>query len=220
MVMNSKKYKKYKRAYRRRPRRRYGNTWASNSIGLAKTALKTAKWVAGLVNAEAKDYYINQTSFATTNTGSTRTSLNGGITQGTADGQRTGDSIKVKTVTIRGDLSRNGADDIVRIIVYWDKENTSTGSNLLQYTGSSQVVNSPKNDDKYYQTRFLTDRKYIINTQNPNKQFKIVIPVNAHSKYNNSTNTIENGSLYIGFYSQLATGTNCEFISKLTYMDN
>lgn len=214
----------YKRRFSRKPRyvrRRRFTRKTGGWMNLAKKAFRVATRVASLVNAEYKDYYSTQSTFATGNDIAVL-SLNGGITQGTADGQRTGDSIKCKTVTIRGDLKRNGVDDIVRIIVFWDKQNDITQSNLLEYRLSSQVTNAPKDDDEYYNSKFLLDKKYIITADSPVKMFNYVIKLNQHSKYNNSTNAIDTGALKIAIMSQAASasGTNCQYVSKLTFLDN
>ena len=111
------------RKYTRKPRRgtRRVRRATGGWMNTAKKALKIATRVAGLVNAEAKDYYLIQAVGATGNTGLVF-SLNGGIVQGVADGQRTGDSVKIKTLTLRYDISRPAVDEIVRCIIIWDKE--------------------------------------------------------------------------------------------------
>lgn len=197
---------------------------APNSGWMSKVnkALSLAKHVAGLVNAEAKDYYAIQ-GVGAVNYNGTMFTLNGGITPGTGDGQRTGDSIKIKTLTIRGDLTWQTADEIVRIMVVWDKENTVTPANIMQLgVGTNQVVNSPKNDDNYYKSKILLDKRYVMDGDNKKRMFKFVIPINEHVKYNNSTNAIENGNIHIIFYGQQApaTGALAEYISKITFMDN
>lgn len=211
----------YKKRYPRRKftRRRYKKK-AGGWMNAGMKALKLARHVAGLVNAEYKDLYTNQTSFATSYNGQA-TSLNGAIIQGTADGQRSGDSVKIKTCTIRGSLTRNVADDIIRVILVWDKENKMTISNLLQYVGSSAAIDSPKNDDMYYDCKILVDKRYIITTSDAKKMFEIVCKINQHTKYNNATNTIENGVLRLFTYSQqAANGTLVEYVAKVTFLDN
>lgn len=210
----------YRKRGAKRPRRSYRKRRGGGWFGMAKKALSVATRVAGLVNAEAKDYYVNQGSFFTNYSGNT-VSLNGGITAGSNDGQRTGDSIKMKVLTLRGTLTRAGADCVVRVMIIDDKQNVINQGNLLQYVGSSAVVNSPKQDDLYYDSRILYDQKFVIDTNNPIRMFKIVLPIELHTKYDNSTNAIQNNALKFISYSNINASTPAvEFVSKLTYMDN
>lgn len=223
-------YKKnYRRRFRRYKTRSKQRQWGKYGYSnLAQTALKTAQWVAGLVNAEAKDYYVTQTTINPNNNGQI-VSLNSGIVQGTGDSQRTGDSIKMKTLTIRGQLQAQsnlpGAAELVRIIIFLDKQNEiTTGAELLNIIGSNLSVLSPKDDDKYYQTSFLYDRTFNMSlNQYPQKIFKKIIKLNTHVKYNNTNNDIENGALKLFYVTQqpVTTGaTHLQFSSKLTFMDN
>lgn len=213
----------FKKTYRkRRTFRRKTGGW----MGTAQKAFRIAKRVASLVNAEAKDYY-STAGFSNADYNGTITSLNGGITTGTADGQRTGDSIKLKTCTIRGMVKLNGATtiDVVRMIVYWDKQNDiATAGDLLNTVGVVNAVFSPKDDDKYYDSKILVDKIFNLSTAlAPQKLFKEVIKIDQHTKYNNSTNVIENGALKILFIGQqLPAGSPSVFLfnNKLTFMDN
>lgn len=223
-------YKKnYRRRYRRYKTRSKQRQWGKYGYSnLAQTALKTAQWVAGLVNAEAKDYYVNQTTINPDHNGQI-VSLNSGIVQGTSDSQRTGDSIKMKTLTLRGQLQAQtnlpGGAELVRVIIFIDKQNEiTTGGDLLNIIGSNMSVLSPKDDDKYYQTSFLYDRTFNMSlAQYPQKMFKTIIKLNKHVKYNNSTNAIENGALKLFYITQQTSSTGAthfQFQSKLTFMDN
>lgn len=218
--------------YRRRPVKKRSNRRRRKQGGWGNTAMKAlsiARRVAGLVNAEAKDYYTNQSYFSADYNG-TIVSLNGGITQGVADGQRTGDSIKMKELTIRGavkvDTTVPGGVDVGRLIIYIDKQNDITsGGNLLNTVGSAASVFSPKNDDKYYDTKIIFDRKFNMTTvQNTQFTFSKVIRLNKHVKYNNTTNAIENNALKLLWITQQpaagAHGSQLMYDTKLSFMDN
>ena len=137
--------KRYKRNYRKksyRKKKSSGTNWGS----VAKTALKTAKWVAGLVNAEYK-YFDVSPSLPIAST------YNGYITgplcappQGTDVESRTGDSIKMVNMTLRMIINYNGANyENIRVIIVHDKENSIVNvSDFLDITGTSMAILSPK----------------------------------------------------------------------------
>ena len=86
-----------------------GSTWASNAPSLARTALKTAKWVAGLVNTEYKvfDFVTDLTAVSITNNalpvsqGRTSPIPISQVTLGDDMNQRQGRSVKLKSVQLR-----------------------------------------------------------------------------------------------------------------------
>jgi len=213
----------YNRRYkRRRPARRYrrkGNNW----IGLAKKAFKTAKWVAGLVNAESK--YDDTTS------SNTNVDYNGTVVtlcnpaQGTSVNQREGDSIKMQNLTLRGSCYLQGGltGSVFRMIIYLDKENIITAaSDLLQVTGSSASVYSPKFQDTKFQSKVLYDKVFMLDTVNMTQyKFDINLKIDKHVNFTAGSTAIRDGALKMCFISNV-TGTvpGVQYYSRVTYLDN
>ena len=160
--------KRYKRNYRKKKsyrKKQSGTNWGS----VAKTALKTAKWVAGLVNAEYK-YWDVSPSLPIAST------YNGYITgplcappQGTDVESRTGDSIKMVNLTMRLLFQFNGSNfENLRVIIFHDKENSITNvSDFLDITGSAMSVLSPKNQINQYDSKTIYDKTFAISANRP-----------------------------------------------------
>jgi len=207
-----------KRTYRRKTKK--GTNWA----GLAKKAFKTAKWVAGLVNAEYKYFDVNILP-ASHNYNGTVTSALCVPAQGTAAQDRTGDSIKMKNLTMRGEWLLNAAgaaQETVRIIIFIDKQNNITsGAQLLQAVGNANAVYSPKSNDNRYDTKFIIDKTYVLDSDNPIKKLDWVIKLNLHQHFNTGTTTVDTNAIKIALFTQSATnGAQFQYYSRVTYMDN
>jgi len=215
MVYKKKSYPRKRRVYRKKSR---GST---NWIGMAKKAYKTAKWVAGLVNSEYKYYEATQATQAVID-------YNGQIfnlcdpAQGDGATQRNGDSIKMKTLTLRGDIAYNGTTpETVRMIIFNDKESSVTaGSDILESTGVQTAPYSGKNPNYKYDTKILYDKTYVIDNQIPLRKFDIVLKVPNHVNFLATTTTIVNNALKLMFIGQTTNGSLFRFISKTTYVDN
>lgn len=213
-------YKKYGMRKRTVRRKRYNKKAATGWKNLAYKAFKTAKFVAGLVNAEAKYFEANLTATAQT--------YNGQIvplcypSQGIAVNQREGDSIKMKNLTIRGDIVFNGTkSETVRLIIFNDKENqATTAGDILEYTGSSLSVYSGKNPNLRFDSKILYDKTFIIDANTPIRKFDVVLKIGLHVNFAAGTTTINNNALKILIIGQNASGSLVQFISKTTYLDN
>ena len=207
---------------RRKPyKKRYVKNRGTNWAGLARKAFKTAKWVAGLVNAEYKFFEVN--------TSPTAVDYNGGIyalcypAQGVTAETRNGDSIKIKNLTLRGQFSQNSTTtETVRMIIFIDKENeTVAGSDLLEITGSSQGVFSPKNPNLRFDSKILLDKTYIINSNSPIKKFDLTLKIGVHTNFIATTTNASNNALKLLVIGQNASaGSKFQFYSRCTYLDN
>lgn len=197
--------------------------WNVGSI--AKTALKTAKFVAGVINAEYK-YFVNGASLVAQD-------WNGGISQliypsqGIGATQRIGDSIKMKDLVIRGEWTRNTAgltSESCRLIIFVDKDNdTTTGADFLQTTGTYGSVYSEKNENNRYKTKTLYDRTFDVNNYNrQTNKFKIVLKkLNHHVHFQAGTTTVKNNEIKMLLITQSPTnGSEFTYISRFSYVDN
>lgn len=199
-----------KRSYRSNP------TWG----GTAKRALKIAMGVAKLVNAETKFFDINQTVVAS--------NYNGTIaelclpTQGVSAIQREGDSIKMKNLTWRGMITYNGQNELVRLIIFIDNQNTiTTGAQLLQTVGLANAPFSPKQVDNKYDSKILLDREYMITINDPIVKVDFGLEIDTHLHFNYAAATVDKNDLKYCIISQTnVTGATYSFYSRVTYMDN
>lgn len=214
---------KRRRTFKRRPRRtnkrRTGVNWGS----LAKTALKTAKWVAGLVNAEHKYYDVSPSL-------PIASSYNGYLTGplcapplGTDAESRTGDSIKMSNMTLRMVINYNGTNyENVRVIIFLDKLNTIlTVANYLDTVGLATAVLSPKNQNTQYDSKTIMDRTFAISSNRPQQIIKRVFKLNLHEHFQASTTTVKNNAIkMIVIGQQAGAGATFQYFSKITYLDN
>lgn len=217
-MVYTKRYRRYRKTYKRRPKRS-GTNWGS----VAKTALKTAKWVAGLVNAEYK-YWDVSPSLPIAST------FNGYITgplcappQGVDVESRTGDSIKMVNLTMRLLFQYNGANfENIRVIIFRDKENSIVNvSDYLDITGSIMSVLSPKNQINQYDTKTIFDKTYAISENRPQVLVEKVFKLDMHEHFQASTTNVKNNAIKMIIIGQQATaGTLFNYFSKITYLDN
>lgn len=207
----------YRRNYRRNNRNKGEATWGQ----VAQKALKTAKWVAGLVNSEYKYTESTQATQAAID-------YNGLVynlcapAQGDGATNRNGDSIKLKNLTLRGDIAYNGTTpETVRMMIINDKENSiTTGSDILEYTGVQTAPYSPKNPNYKYDSKIIYDKTMTIDSQIPLRKFDIVLKLNHHMNFLATTTTIVNNSLKLLVIGQTSNGSLLRYLSKVTFIDN
>lgn len=221
----------YKRRYtkrRRFTRKPRSGVWGKygimgkSSLGLAKTALKTAKWVAAMVNTEYKFFNVDIGATAQTNNPATAVNLCTPA-QGTAVQQRTGDSIKVKNAVLRGQWTQNGTlQETVRMILFIDKQNAiTTGANMLTAAGGANAVFSPKNEDNKFDSKILLDKTFVVTTDNPIHKFDYTVKVDEHMHFNVASTTVDKNALKLLLFAQAgAAGTNFQLFSRVSYVDN
>lgn len=189
--------------------------------GVAYKALGLARKLADAVNTE----YKNVAQIVTT----AAPDWNGIVTilnetpQGDDGYQHIGDSIKCQHLRIPGYIQRNTIDGLVRIMLIWDDQNIITSlSDLLQVTGSLQVVNSVKNYQNRFACSVMYDHTFSVTADSPIKRFKIDMPINKHTNYNVGSNVVRTGALKLFYMSTDASGNQplVNFYSNLTYTDN
>lgn len=146
------------------------------------------------------------------------------IPQGVGNGQRTGDSVKLQTLTLRGAINLNaaGQEGLVRLIILNDKNNIiSAPSILLTDVGGPLAPFGNKQEDNKYETKILKDMTFKVSNQNPITPFKLVLPLNYHTKYTAGTTGIDNGMLRLIFISSILTNPpTVSWKAQLSYTDN
>ena len=220
---NRNQYGYKKRSYKNNYKKKNENSTLGNIANIASTALKTAKWVAALVNAEYK-YYDVSPSLPIAST------YNGYITgplcappQGTDVESRTGDSIKMVNLTMRLLFQFNGSNfENIRVIIFLDKENSITNvSDFLDITGSQMAVLSPKNQINQYDSKTIFDETYSVSANTPQALVEKVFKLDMHTHFQASTTTVKNNAIKMIIIGQQASaGTTFQYFSKITYLDN
>lgn len=145
--------------------------------------------------------------------------------QGVGASQREGDSCKMDTLTLRGNMFMTSSQNMVRMLIILDKENQITaGTDLLQFATTSNAVFSPKTQNTRFDSKILLDRLFKIDLQHPQQSFQITIKVPFHINFIAGTTTIADNALKIVFFSQTPVAAGGEpqvnYISRVTYLDN
>lgn len=146
---------------------------------------------------------------------------------GTGDVNRIGDSILLKSITIRGYVYMSAAAtaSVYRIILLNDKENkvTTVGGVLdTALVGTSNLVNASKTHDNRFQTKFLMDKFGVLDTDGQYvKRFHAYIKLNKRVQFNNTSGTaIVNNYLRFLVCSNESTNVpNITFTARLHFAD-
>lgn len=215
-----KNYKK--KVIKRKPQRKQGFLRKAMGAGaMAYSALVMAKRLKDMVNTEYKFYDIQNASNPDW-TGSLST-LNT-IPVGTADNQRIGDSVKLQNLTIRGNvIAHTSSPAFVRMLIVWDPQaKTSTTADVLEYVSTQYAPFSPKDYDKRFQTRILADKLFsVMPSDEIQKPFDLVVPINQHTQYENGGTTINSGALKILLISNVSVNVpGVVYLARISYTDN
>lgn len=228
--MYRKRYRKFNRKKRSTLSRvgKYMSTGAKGLV-LASTALKVAKQVKSMINVEFKNYE-QQFNASVTNAGLIQC-LND-PSQGDQEGNRDGDSIRCKSVSITGYLRANAAGTTtqrIRVIIFIDKENNSPGTtdptvgttayrvlNDADYTEFKYIENS----NRY---KILKDKTYMLNKDTkeeiPFKYYKKLSLKTYYIDQNNDTPK-KNGIWFILISGSTSEHPGYYFNTRLRYVDN
>lgn len=127
------------------------------------------------------------------------------ISQGTADINRVGTSIKLLRVSGRITLRMNDASsaptNTVRLILFRGKQENEQPyfpNDVLANPGGLQLIVSPKNWDNRFHTKFIYDKTYTLSRQGRSNialdwNFKLF----GHTQFNQGSGEIETGGLYL-----------------------
>ena len=219
-------YKKpygYKRSYKRKPNTRSQfKKFGSRAGGAAHTALKIAMRLKDMVNTE---YKFLDTNYSNTMDYNGIVSTLNSISQGITDTGRTGDSVKIQNIMLRGNILAGTVPAQLRVILFWDAQNkVASVSDVLESTGTAYSVLSPKNYDKRFQTKVLWDKVFDVvpTADNAHRHFQLSLPINLHSQYAAATSTINTGALKILLISNIVTTglPTIVYYSRVSYTDN
>lgn len=188
----------YARRYRRKRNYKRRNT------SLAKKAYRLAK----------KAYKAPELKYATITGSLTAPSTTGTmqcislVSQGTTNNTRIGDTVSPTSISMRMkmNLHASATASQVRVIVYrWISEapNTASVSDIL----GTSTISSFKSDDNRYQSEFLMDRVFSLNTDRPEIYLQRKIKLNKYISFPEGSATPNRNAIYIAILSDEATNT-------------
>lgn len=220
----------YRKFYRRRRRPiRRSRTYKSKSnlqnyASMAKTALKTAKFVKSIINAEAKYYDVSvDTTIGTTES----VTLLNNPGQGTTAITRNGDSIKSKSITINYAINKNldpaAANPLYfdAYLIYTKDSGAPTLSNLFVNPTAPWV--SMRKKDHMHDWKIIDARHFVMSTvdNSTSKTGTIHKKLYFHTRFLTGTSIIDDGSLYLVLICNNNTyPTAVSFKCRYTYYDN
>lgn len=208
---------------------------------LARNGYRLASRIAEMVNIETKAYTPGQLTAAPDPVikslpftwSSTTNEILNDPSQGDADFQRIGDSIKIHRVNIRGTVLKPSTLEcfVYRTILYWDEGNTSpSGNDVLYFSmlGSIGATSSMKDYDKRKNTRILHDETYTIGTPAATStgltanyhHFHIHKKIGLHTQFEAGTQTIVTGALRLMIISNISASVQCYYMSEIQYTDD
>lgn len=217
----------FKRTFRRR--RRTAAPWYRKKYSPMEIAQKAARgvwYLKGLVNSEKFKHDISS-SAQVLNAGALVNMV--AISQGDGDGQRTGNSIFVRSLSMKGSIDHNPAGDIiqkVRVMLIIDKQQLGdtapSASDVLDTTGTTNAPFSMLNDTTVGRFTILKSRLYTVTTERPVQLVNWNINMRHHVRYNGSASTdIQKGGIYLLTIGDVATNPPAmhRFI-RVAYHDN
>lgn len=221
----------YRRRYRKRNfrRRRAAVPWYKrkyNAMQLAAKAAKGVWYLKGLVNSEKFKHDISTSGVVADSGG-----LSGlvSISQGDGDGQRTGNSIFVRNISIKGSVDYNPASATiqkVRVMLIIDKQQVGDSppspSDVLDTTASVNAPFSMLNDQTVGRFTVLKSRMYMLSSERPSVPINWNLNMRHHVRYNGSASSdIQKGGIYLLYISNVsATYPTFYRFVRVSYHDN
>lgn len=195
----------------------------------ASKALAIATKVARLINVEIKHF---DTSTGTSwlnpdhTTGSIGSLFN--ISQGTSVNTRTGDSIKLYGVNIKGLAATGGGAQFFRVLLVRGLNERGTApalNTIYSTTGSQAIMHSLRNVDWDSTYKILAQRTIFFPSNSGDyesrRYWNINMRLSHHIVYNKGANSAETGGLYLVFLSDAASNIpNVQYTARLRFIDN
>lgn len=230
----SKKYARKKRQSKSAPSKgkvvraaRSRNPFDMPISQAAKYAWTGVKSLYSLVNSELYKYDINAQTSTLYSDGSTCVHLTA-IAQGDGDAARTGNSIFVKNVSVKGVVSRSTAGDVVQSCAFalvQDQQGTADGtaiswSNVFESANPHAFINS----DTAGRFKVLRRIHFELDTvKTLSKYVELTVPLEHHVRYNGTASTdVYKGQIYLIMISSQATSNQPTYLynSRTSYHDN
>lgn len=200
-----------------------GKTYAPDALAYA---MRGINYLRGLVNAEMYKLDVIETGTIITDNPVTYVQHLTPVAQGDGDSNRTGNSIFVRSLNIRGQVIHNSSGtspEFTRVVVVMDTQQVGDTSPTLGLVLEANGYNSHLN--KATVGRFKILYSQIIETDSVNRvsrNFYINLPMRHHVRYNGTASTdIQKGGIYLmAVSSEPTNGPKLVFDSRLSYRDN
>lgn len=215
------------RRYRKRKtyRRKSTTPWYNrryNALQLASKAAKGVWYLKGLVNSELLKLDVGA-STTPTNVTSQSLILMNGIAQGDGDGQRTGNSIFMRSINTNLFFEKNTSATFtyIRIMFVQDTQQiadtTPTVADVLDSDYASHLNKNTVGRFKVLMSKIIT-----LNPNYPSTAKKFNYATRHHIRFNGSASTdVQKGAIYMLLLSSEATNTpTVRYNSRLSYHDN
>lgn len=223
-----RKFLKKKRTLRPSRKAWYDKKYSVGTI--ARSAYRTGKYLASLINVEKKFHDVTANNLVPT---TTPTIINlSNIGQGADYNNRDGNSVLLQTLQYRMNVLYNGTPGFnkLRMIIFRDNDQRGTdpaAADLLESTAAATAINSPLLH--YVNQRFsvLQDTVYTVAAGHlpviAKKKF-MKMPPGTHLKYSSTAAADASnweGALYCLFVSdQAANGPSVDYYFRLRFTDN
>lgn len=211
-----------RRTYRRpsyRRRRRYKKPLRYKYADYAYKGYKMAMSLKRTLNVEYK--HIDIVNTANPTYAGSLVDLNQ-LSNGDTDQTRDGDSIKMIKMTFRYTI-RGTVDSVLRLIIFNDKyDKVSLVSDVLSSTGGVNSVNSFKDRDNRFQTKFLVDRRFPLSASGKDMYSGTIVKnLYLHANYDGATTTPIMGRLRMLLISDVAADMPViDYVCRITFVDN
>ncbi len=210
-------------AYKRRYKRRRGRRNRYNGyLSTAAKALSVAYGVKKLVNAEK---HVHDMAFPSPVSTTASVSLVNSVAGGTAEQERTGNSIRIKSLQCKGILTQAAAatTSVLRLVLFIDRENFGTDPSAADI--GIATVQAMRNDDHKALRRFHIISDKTIFFADANRQqalYNVFRKLDHVALYDGPAATGQSqGAIYLLAVSDQATNTVAmQVTARIRYMDN
>lgn len=206
----------------KRSRRPAYTTWGSAKF-LANKAVRGVQYLKGLVNSELYKFDSGATSSGVTTTPVVLHCTNLG--NGDGEGQRTGNSILAKSLSLRGTMTVDtaGATTNARLCVIRDKQQIGDSSPSWLDVFESATPYSFLKRETVGRFEILYNKQVtLVPAGDAAWNFVINIPMQSHIRYNGTGGgDIQKNGLFVMYCSDRSTGyPNLNYATRLSYHDN
>lgn len=194
---------------------------------MARAAYRKAKKVERELAPEAKSYRIATIPVVMSNLGVVYDLIGngsgyGGIVNGTNNGDRVGDRIKLLRLVFRGIIQKPVLNPIssVRVIVF--KGTADNGGYVTSDILESLSVYSGKNEEKRYNTKFLFDEVFVLDDAKQGYvEFDWNIKLGWETQFTPGAALVEDGGLYMLLLTTSATNQpSWDGVFRISYTDS
>lgn len=176
-----------------------------------------------LLNTEVKCFQASGASVQPTTTG-TITDFLSAISQGTADNQRIGDSLKVLRLKLNYMVEMNStaaATQVIWVAIIRASDEIMTAAQLNTLDGNAYAYLGELSWDYKAQYRILWERRIEVDPEHQAHVGRVDLKLNDHAQYNAAGSTLNSGSIFMAMWSNSTTNNpNFGYVLQVEYVDN